>query len=79
MSAVLFEALHPSPRPAHRPSRKLRSWLSRRLSAAGQFLAAWRARARARDGLIHADARMLADLGISRAEAHFRALTDRLD
>jgi uncharacterized protein YjiS (DUF1127 family) len=75
MSAALFEALHPSPR----ASRKLRSWLNRRLSAAAQFLAAWRARARARDGLIHADARMLADLGISRAEANFRALADRLD
>ena len=77
MSAALFEALHPSRR--HRPARALRSWLNRRLFAAGQFLAAWRARARAREGLIHADARMLADLGISRAEAHFRALADRLD
>ncbi|HTU52947.1 MAG TPA: DUF1127 domain-containing protein [Acetobacteraceae bacterium] len=81
MSAALFEALHPSRWPSrrHRPARPLRSWLNRHFSAAVQTLAAWRARARARNALLRADARMLADLGISRAEAHFRALNDRLD
>ncbi len=75
MSAALFQALQPS----RRRARPLRSWLNRRLAAATQLLAAWRARARARNALLRADARMLADLGISRAEANFRALSDRLD
>jgi len=41
-------------------------------------LVTWRRRVRARRDLLSADPRMLADLGISRAEAAFRALEDPL-
>jgi uncharacterized protein YjiS (DUF1127 family) len=71
MSAALLEVLQPA-RPRH-------SWLRTRLAAAGQFFAAWRRRARARNDLLHADDRMLADLGISRAEAKFLAVNGKLD
>jgi uncharacterized protein YjiS (DUF1127 family) len=71
MSAALLEALHSvSPR---------RPRLAMRIAWVGQLLTAMRRRARARNDLLHADARMLADLGISRAEANFRVLHDRLD
>ncbi|MGH7068613.1 MAG: DUF1127 domain-containing protein [Acetobacteraceae bacterium] len=42
-------------------------------------IAGWRRRARSRRELIAADSRMLADLGISRAQAEFMALESRLN
>jgi len=39
----------------------------------------WRRDVRARRELLAADPRMLADIGISRAEANFRALNGRLE
>lgn len=50
-----------------------------RLSGVHGFVAAVRARSRARRALLGADARTLADLGISRAQAQYSALSDRLD
>lgn len=52
-----------------------RTWLAATLAP----VAAWRRRARARRQLLAADPRMLADLGISRAQAMFTALEGRLD
>lgn len=60
------------PRFAHR--RGLRD----RLSGMREFLAAVRARSRARRALLAADPRMLADLGISQAQAQYTALSERL-
>ncbi len=71
MSAVLFELFQ--------PARPHRSWLRTRLAEVRQSLAAWRRRAAARRELLAADPRMLADLGISRAEADFRAVSGRFD
>ena len=71
MSATLFEGFFP-PRPR-------RSGFWTRLAVVRQSLAAWRRRTRARRALLAADDRMLADLGISRAQASFSALRGPLD
>lgn len=70
MSATLIEYPH--------RSRAQYSLVRASVGALLARLAAWRRRARARQELISADPRMLADLGISRAEAEFRALEDPL-
>lgn len=66
MSANVIEFRH---RPAKRHSPVLA--IARALNL---HVVAWRRRARARRDLLAADARMLADLGISHAEAQFRAV-----
>jgi uncharacterized protein YjiS (DUF1127 family) len=71
MSVAIFEAF--------RPARARSHWFRRGLAKTHQRIIAWRRRARARRELLAADPRMLADLGISRAEADFRALSGRLD
>jgi uncharacterized protein YjiS (DUF1127 family) len=71
MSAILCETLY--------PSRPRRSGVWTRVAEAQEFLTAWRRRARARRELLGADDRMLVDLGISRAQANFEAVSGRLD
>jgi uncharacterized protein YjiS (DUF1127 family) len=56
-----------------------RAWFRVVLAAVRQGLIARRRREAARRELLAADPRMLADLGISRAQAHFRALNGPLD
>ena len=71
MSAILSEILYAS------PPRRYGLWA--RLGVIREFSVAWRRRARARRELLGADDRMLADFGISRAQANFEAVSGRLD
>jgi len=64
---------------SYRPARTRLSWYRVVLAAARQSFIAWRRRAAARRELLAAEPRMLADLGISRAEANFRAMNGPLD
>ncbi|HUC18088.1 MAG TPA: DUF1127 domain-containing protein [Acetobacteraceae bacterium] len=71
MSVAIFETFRP-PRQRLHGMRKGFAMLRQR------FLD-WRRDVRARRELLAADPRMLADIGISRAEADFRALSGPLD
>ncbi len=69
MSATLIQFPHRST--GERP--RLRQWVGAVLLG----IAAWRRCARSRHELISADRRMLADLGISHAQAEFMAIASR--
>lgn len=77
MSLTLLDQIRP--RPAQRRFSRLRAFLAVALKAVIAGFIAWRRQAAARRELLAADPRMLADLGISRAEASFRALSGKLD
>lgn len=62
-----------------RPSTGARSLARKSVGALVLGIVAWRRRARSRRELISADPRMLADLGISHAQAEFAALESRFD
>ncbi|MGH7190292.1 MAG: DUF1127 domain-containing protein [Acetobacteraceae bacterium] len=71
MSAALIQFPHRST--GERP--RLWKWVGAVLLG----IAAWRRRARSRRELISADRRMLADLGISHAQAGFMAIESRFN